>query len=60
MSRNGYKTVPGRFVPKSGLFKKKKKKKKKKKSKKPKKKLGRGDFGGSVAAQQTNTFLRMA
>ena len=57
MSRNGYKTVPGRFAPKSGLFKKKKKKK----SKKPqKKKLGRGDFGGSVAAQQTNTFLRMA
>ena len=37
-----------------------KKKKKIKKSEIAKKKLGRGDFGGSVGAQQTDKILRMA
>ena len=35
-------------------------KKKNKKSEIAKKKLGRGDFGGSVGAQQTDKILRMA
>ena len=34
--------------------------KKNKKSEIAKKKLGRGDFGGSVGAQQTDKILRMA
>ena len=35
-------------------------KKKNKKSEIAKKNLGRGDFGGSVGAQQTDKILRMA